>query len=198
MNRGRAVILNPTQPDSIKRREFLLDSLRKSGLEYTETIEETRMVIVWEGEPKPKRLRAVAYKRSLPPPIRLEQALKSRFNCDSDDVEYWDEMIRLTAEREGIVVRQIQIRTKWETEQWRETWAVTIGDHLAVNRADGHWTISHIGTGLVAASAATLKDAIRVARDVAHWPEWAIIRTKDDVTPEFRRKANEALKAVAA
>ncbi len=34
MNTGRAVILNPSRPDSVKRREFLLDSLRKSGLEW--------------------------------------------------------------------------------------------------------------------------------------------------------------------
>jgi hypothetical protein len=31
-----------------------------------------------------------------------------------------------------------------------------------------------------------------------HWPEWASVRTKDDVTPEFKRKANEVLQAVAA
>jgi hypothetical protein len=197
MNRGRAVILNPTQPSSIKRREFLIESLRSSGLDYTEIVEETRLVLIWEGEPKPKPTRAVAHKRTLPPPIRLDQALKARFNCNPDDVEYWDEMIRLTAEREGIAVRRIQIRTKWETEQYRETWAVMISDHLAVNRSDGYWTISHVGTGLVAASASSLKDAIRVACDVAHWPEWAIIRTKDDVTPEFKRKATEAFKVAA-
>jgi hypothetical protein len=198
MNRGRAVILNPTRPDSVKRREFLIDSLRSSGLEYTETIEETRMVIIWEGEPKPKQTRAISHRRTLPPPMRLEQALKSRYACDPDEVEYWDEMIRLTAERESVAVRQIQIRTKWETDQWRETWAVPIGDHLAVNRGDGYWTITHVGSGLVAATASTLRDAIRTAREVAHWSEWAIIRTKDDVTPEFRRKASETFKAVAA
>jgi len=197
MNRGRAVILNPSQPSSIKRREFLIESLRTSGLDYTEIVEETRLVLIWEGEPKTKRTRAVAHKCTLPTPIRLEQALKARFNCDPNDVEYWDEMIRLTAEREGIAVRQIQIRTKWETEQWRETWAVPVGDHLAVNRADGYWAITHIGTGLVAASASNLGDAIRVARDVATWPEWAIIRTKDDITPEFKRKATEAFKVAA-
>jgi hypothetical protein len=106
-------------------------------------------------------------------------------------------MIRLTAEREHIDVRQIQIRTKWETEQWRETWAVIVSDHLAVNRSDGYWTITHLSTGLVAASASNLKDAIRLARDVAPWPEWAIIRTKDDITPEFKRKATEAFKVAA-
>jgi len=58
MNRGRAVILNPSWPDSVKRREFLIDSRRSSGLEYTELIEETRSVVIWEGEPKPKRTRA--------------------------------------------------------------------------------------------------------------------------------------------
>jgi hypothetical protein len=197
MNKGRAIILNPTRPDNVKRRDFLIKSLQSSGLEYTETFEETHLVIIWEGEPKPKCTRAVAHKRTLPPPIRLEQALKSRFNCNPDEIEYWDEVIRLTAEREGIAVRQIQIRTKWETEQWREAWAVMIGDHLAVNRSDGYWTITHVGTGLVAASASTLKDAIRVARDVATWPEWAIIRTKDDITPEFKRKATEAFKVAA-
>jgi hypothetical protein len=197
MNKGRAVILNPTRPDNVKRRDFLIKSLQSSGLEYTETIDETRLVIIWEGEAKPKHTRAVAHKRTLPPPMRLEQAVKSRYNCDPDEIEYWDEMIRLTAEREGIAVRQIHIRTKWETEQWREMWAVTISDHLAVNRSDGYWTITHVGTGLVAASASTLKDAIRVARDVAHWPEWAIIRTKDDITPEFKRKATEAFKVAA-
>jgi hypothetical protein len=197
MNRGRAVILNPSQPSSIKRREFLIDSLRSSGLDYTEITEETRLVLIWEGDPKPKHARAVAHRRTLPQLVRLEQALKSRYNCDPDDVEYWDEMIRLTAEREHIDVRQIQIRTKWETEQWRETWAVIVSDHLAVNRSDGYWTITHLSTGLVAASASNLKDAIRLARDVAPWPEWAIIRTKDDITPEFKRKATEAFKVAA-
>jgi hypothetical protein len=198
MNRGRAVILNPSRPDNVNRREFLIKSLQSSGLQYTETIEETRLVIVWEGEPKPKKTRAISHRRTLPPPMRLEQVLKSRYACDADEIEYWDEMIRLTAGRESVEVRQIQIRTKWETEQWRETWAFPIGDHLAVNRADGYWTITHLGTGLVAASASMLKDAIRIARDVAHWPEWAIIRTKEDVTPEFKRKASDAFKAVAA
>ena len=51
MNRGRAVILNPSQPSSIKRREFLIDSLRSSGLDYTEITEETRLVLIWEGDP---------------------------------------------------------------------------------------------------------------------------------------------------
>jgi hypothetical protein len=198
MTTGRVVILNPSRADSIKRREFILDSLRSSGLEYLEEIEESRIVITWHGEPKPVRTRAVTRKRTLPAPVTLEKALKSRFNCEPDEFEYFDEIIRLAAEREGIQVRQIQIRTKWETEQWRETWAVTIGDYLAVNRADGYWTITHLGSGLVAASASTLRDAIRVARDVAHWPEWAMILTKDDVTPEFKRKASEAFKQVAA
>ena len=197
MNRGRAVILNPTRPDSIRRREFLIDSLRSSGLEYTEVVRETQLVLIWEGEPKPKNTRATAHKRTLPPLVTLEKALRSRYACDADEIEYWDEVIRLTAERERISVRQIQIRTKWETEQWRETWAVMISDHLAVNRSDGYWTITHVGTGLVATSASTLKDAIRVARDVAHWPEWAIIRTKDDITPEFKRKATDAFKVAA-
>lgn len=197
MNRGRAVILNPSRPDSVKRREFLIDSLRSSGLDYTETIEETRLVIIWEGEPKPKRTRATSYKRTLPAPITLDKALRSRYECNPEEIEYWNEMVRLTAEREGVAVRQIQIRTKWETEQWRETWAVTIGDHLAVNRSDGYWTITHVGTGLVAASASTLRDAIRVARDVEPWPEWAVLKSKDDVTPEFKRKAKEAFKVAA-
>src|SRR5438270_9855506 len=109
MNRGHAVILNPSRADSVKRREFLIDSLRSSGLEYTETIEETRLVIIWEGEPKPKRTLATSHKRRLPAPITLDKALRSRHACDPDEIEYWDEMVRLTAEREGIAVRQIQI-----------------------------------------------------------------------------------------
>jgi hypothetical protein len=47
MNTGRAVILNPSRPDSVKRREFLLDSLQKSGLDYSEEIEETRIIVNW-------------------------------------------------------------------------------------------------------------------------------------------------------
>lgn len=197
MNRGRAVILNPSRPDSVKRREFLIDSLQSSGLEYTETIEETRMVIIWEGEPKPKHTRAVAHRRTLPPPIRLEQALKARYNCEPDEVEYWDEMIRLTAERESTAVGRIQIRTTWQSEQWRETWAVTVSDHLAVNRGNGYWIVTHIATGLAAGSASTLKVAVRLAREVSHWPEWALLRSKDDITTEFKRKANEAFRVAA-
>jgi hypothetical protein len=198
MNTGRAVILNPTRPDSVKRREYLLDSLSKSGLEWSEDIEDTRIVVTWQGEPKPAPTPHVARKRSLPPLVTLEKALKSRFNCSPDEVEYWDEMIRLTAERESLPVATIQVRSKWETEQWAEAWAVQVSEHLAVNRADGYWVITHVLTGLVAGSASTMKDAVRIAREVAHWPEWISLRGKDDITPEFRQKANEAFKAVAA
>ena len=52
MNTGRAVILNPSRPDSVKRREFVLDSLRKSGLEWSEDIEDSRITITWAGRPE--------------------------------------------------------------------------------------------------------------------------------------------------
>ena len=198
MNTGRAVILNPSRPDSVKRREFLLDSLRKSSLEYSEQIEDARIVITWQGVPKPSRNSHVSRKVALPPPVTLEKALKSRFNCPPDEIDYWEEMIRLTAERESLPVAKIQVRTKWETDQWAETWAVSISEHLAVNRADGYWVVTHLLSGLVAGSASTMKDAVRTAQKVAPWPEWATVRTKDDVTPEFKRKANEVFQAVAA
>jgi hypothetical protein len=198
MNTGCAVILNPSRSDSVKRREFLLDSLRKSGLAWSEDIEDSRITITWQGVPKPSRTSLVARKVALPPPVTLEKALKSRFNCGPDETEYWDEMIRLTAERESVTVRKIQVRTKWETDQWADAWAVPVSEHLAVNRGDGYWLITHVLTGLAAGSASTLKDAVRTAREVAHWPEWAMVRTKNDVTPEFKRKASEAFKAVAA
>jgi hypothetical protein len=198
MSTGRAVILNPTRPDSVKRKEFVLDSLRKSELEWSEEIEDTRITITWHGEPKRERQRLVTRKVASPPPVTLERALKSRFNCGPDEVEYWDEMIRLTAERESMPVARIQVRTKWDTDQWAEAWAVSVSEHLAINRADGYWIITHVPTGLAAGSSSTMKDAIRTARQVAPWPEWASLRTKDDITPEFKRKANDAFKAVAA
>jgi hypothetical protein len=198
MNTGRAVILNPSRPDSVKRREFLLDSLRKSGLEWSEDIEDTRIVISWQGVPKGGRATSATRKLALPPPVTLAKALRSRYNCGPDDIEYWDEMIRLTAERESLPVARIHVRTKWETELWAEAWAVPVSEHLAVNGADGCWTITHVPTGLAAGSAPNLKEAIRAAREVSHWPEWATVCTKDDVTPEFKRKATEAFKAVAA
>jgi len=198
MNTGRAVILNPSRPDSVKRREYLLDSLRKSGLEWSEDIEESRIIITWKGEPKRGRPSPTQRKLALPPPVTLDKALRSRFNCEPDDVEYWDEMIRLTADRESLPVARIQVRTKWETDQWAERWAVPVSEHLAVNRGDGYWTITHAPTGLAAGSASNLKDALRAAREVSHWPEWALVRTKDDVTPEFSRKAKDAFQRVAA
>jgi hypothetical protein len=196
---GRTVILNPTRPDSVKRREFVLESLRTSGLEWSEEIEENRIVITYHGQPKPvTRTSPVRRKLPLPPPVTLDRCLRSRFNCDADSIEYWDEMIRLAADRETMAVDRIRIRTKWETEQSVEAWAVLVSDHLAVNRADGYWTITHRGTGLAAGTASTLRDAVRIARAVATWPEWAMLRGKDDITPEFRRKANDAFKSVAA
>jgi hypothetical protein len=198
MNTGRAVILNPSRTDSVKRREFVLDSLRKSGLEWSEDIEDSRITITWRGVPKPERTRPVTRKVALPPPVTLDKALKSRFNCGAEEIEYWDEMIRLTAERESMSVERIQVRTKWETDKLAEAWAVAVSEHLAVNRADGYWVITHVPTGLAAGSASTMKDAIRTAQQVAPWPEWASLRTKDDITPEFKRKANDAFKAVAA
>jgi hypothetical protein len=172
--------------------------LRKSGLAWSEDIEDSRITITWQGVPKPSRTSLVARKVALPPPVTLEKALKSRFTCGPDDVEYWDEMIRLTAERESVTVTKIKIRTKWESDQWADAWAVTVSEHLAVNRGDGYWVITHLLTGLAAGSASTMKDAIRTALKVASWPEWASVRTKDDITPEFKRKANEAFQAVAA
>ena len=198
MNTGRAVILNPSRPDSVKRREFLLDSLRTSGLEWSEDIEDSRITITWQGVPKRGRPSPVSRKLPLPPPVTLEKALRSRFICAADDVEYWDEMIRSTAERESLPVTKIQVRTKWETEQWAEAWSVPVSEHLAVNRADGYWIITHVPTGLAAGSASNLKDALRAARQVVHWPEWAVLRTKDDITPEFKRKAKDAFERVAA
>ena len=196
---GRTVILNPSRPDSVKRREFILESLRTSGLEWCEEIEENRIVINYHGQPKHAvRTSTPRRKLPLPPPVTLDKCLRSRFNCEPDDAEYWDEMIRLAAERESSPVDRIRIRTKWETEQWADAWAVLVSDHLAVNRADGYWTITHRGTGLAAGTASTLRDAVRVARAVAPWPEWAMLRGKGDITPEFRQKANEAFKAVAA
>lgn len=197
MNRGRAIILNPSRPDSVKRREFLLDSLTRSALAYTETVEADRIVIEWAGEPKPERKRA-PHKRALPPPVTVDKALRSRFNCEPDDVEYWDEMIRLAAEREGLPTRALKTRSKWETEQWRETWGVAVGEHLAVNRAVDYWAITHVPSGLLAAQANTLRAALTLARQVAHWPEWATIRTKADVTPEFARRAKAAFGGAVA
>jgi len=198
MNTGRAVILNPSRPDSVKRREFLLDSLRKSGLEWSEDIEESRITITWHGVPKRGRTTPAVRKLALPPPVTLDKSLRSRFNCEPDDVEYWDEMIRLTAERESLPVARIKVRSGWNAEQSAEAWAVPVSEHLAVNRADGYWIITHVPTGLAAGSASSLKDALRAAREVAHWPEWAVLRTKDDVTAEFKRKATEAFQRVAA
>lgn len=106
-------------------------------------------------------------------------------------------MIRLSADRERTTVRRIQIRLTWQSEQWAETWAVPVSEHLAVNRANGYWTVTHVPSGLAAGSASRLKDAIRVAQAVAHWPEWAALLAKDDLTPEFRRKASEAFKVAA-
>jgi hypothetical protein len=198
MNTGRAVILNPSRPDSVKRRQFLLDSLSKSGLEWFEDIADSRITITWQGEPKHGRTTPATRKVALPPPITLDKALRSRFNCEPDDVEYWDEMIRLTAERESLPVARIHVRAGWNAERSAEAWAVPVSEHLAVNRADGYWIITHVLTGLAAGSASNLKDALRAAREVAQWPEWALVRTKDDVTPEFTRKAKDAFGAVAA
>jgi hypothetical protein len=167
MNTGRAVILNPSRSDSVKRREFILDSLRKSGLEWSEDIEDSRITITWQGVPKRGRPSATPRKVTLPPPVTLDKALRSRFNCEPDDIEYWDEMIRSTAERESLPVTKIQVRTKWETEQWAEAWSVPVSEHLAVNRADGYWIITHVPTGLAAGSASNLKDALRAAQQVA-------------------------------
>jgi hypothetical protein len=184
-------------PGSVKRRQFLLDSLRKSGLTWSEDIEETRIIISFAGESKRNGHSSCFRKPALPLRLTLDKCLRSRCQCQPDDVEYWDEMIRLSAEREAMPVKRIRVRTKWESEQWAEAWAVTVSEHLAVNRGNGYWTITHIPTGLAAGSASSLKDAIRLAQAVAQWPEWAALRAKDDLTPEFRRKASEAFKVAA-
>jgi hypothetical protein len=102
-------------------------------------------------------------------------------------------MIRLSAERESKTVRLIKIRSTWRSEQWTDTWAVVVSEHLAVNRDAADWIITRIPTGLSVGSASNLRDAIRVGRQVAHWPEWAVIHQKDDITPEFRHKAKRQM-----
>jgi hypothetical protein len=194
---GRTIIHNPTQPANIRRRQFLLDSLHKSGLTWSEEIAEDRIIISYAGEPKRQGHTSCLRKPTLPLRLTLDKCLRSRCQCQPDDAEYWDEMIRLSAERESMPVETIRVRTKWQSEQWAESWAVPVSEYLAVNRGNGYWTITHIPTGLAAGSASNLKHAIRVAQAVAHWPEWASLQGKDDLTPEFRRKASEAFKVAA-
>ena len=196
--RGRTVILNPAEAESIRRREFLLDSLRKCGIEWSEDIGENRVVITYQGQSKRSKQRTVARKVAPPPPLTLERCLRECYGCDPDDTEYWDDMVRLAAEREGAAVRTIAIRDGWSAGHWRDTWAVIVSEHLAVNRRKDCWAITHIPTGLAAGSTPRLRDAVAKAREVAHWGEWAILRGEADITPEFRRKATEAFKAVAA
>jgi hypothetical protein len=195
---GRTIIHNPATPENVKRRQFILDSLRKSGLEWTEEIEADRIVIVYHGQTKSQRTPQNLRKPSLPPPPTLERCLKSRETCEPDELEYWDEMVRLTAGREGLTVGKVVMRASWKSDTTREVWAVMVSQHLAVNRCRDDWAVTHLGTGLAAGTASTLKDALRVARDVAHWPEWAILRDQADITPEFRLRATAAFKAVAA
>jgi hypothetical protein len=195
--KGHAIIHNPTHPDSVKRRQFVLDSLAKSGIEWTEEIEENRVVITYAGQPKPPRP-PISRKSHIPPPVTLEKCLKQRCGCETDDIEYWDEMIRLSAERERTTVATIAVRDGWKAEQWRDTWAVIVSAQLAVNRCKDSWAVTHTPTGLVAGSAQRLKDAITKAREVSHWPEWAMVQSETDVTPEFRRKATDVFKGVAA
>lgn len=197
MTTGRTIIHNPTLPASVKRRQFLLDSLHKSGLTWSEEIEENRIIITFAGESKRNGHSSSLRKRTLPLRLTLDKCLRSRCQCQPDDVEYWDEMIRLSAERESMQVERIRVRTKWQSEQWAEAWAVPVSEYLAVNRGNGHWTITHVPTGLAAGSASSLREAVRVAQAVAHWPEWASLQGRDDLTPEFRRKASEAFKVAA-
>jgi len=130
-------------------------------------------------------------------PVTLDNCLRSRFKCELDQIEYWDGMIALSAKRESISVKRIRVRTEWESELWAEAWCVVVSEYLVVNRADGYWTVTHVPTGLAAGSTSSLKDAVRVAHDVSHWQEWAFLQGKDDITPEFRRKASDAFNAVA-
>lgn len=196
--KGRAIIYNPAAPESVKRRQFILNSLQKSGIEWTEESEENRIVITYQGQPKSQRPKPMLRKPKLPPPLTLERCLKSREECETDESDYWDEMIRLSAEREGLIVGRVQVRCGWKADTTREVWAVLVSEHLAVNRGQGYWAITHAGTGLAAGTAPTLKDAVKIARGVAHWPEWAILRDQADITPEFRTRATAAFKAVAA
>jgi hypothetical protein len=131
-------------------------------------------------------------------PVTLERCLKSRYSCEPDQIEYWDGMIVLSAKRESILVKSISVRAEWESEQWTKAWCVVVSEHLVVNRADGCWTITHVPTGLAAGSASSLKVAVRIANEVSHWPEWAFLQGKDDITPEFRCKANDAFNSVAS
>lgn len=196
MTSGRTVIHNPATPENMKRRQFILDSLAKSGLEWSEDIEENRITITYHGQPK-QRTRTADRKPALPPPATLERCLRSRRDCDPDEQEYWDEMIRLSSEREHRTVSRIAIRTGHGADATTDTWAAMVSEHLAVNRGRECWTITHVQTGLAAGMASTFRDAIGIAQRVAEWPEWGTLRTPADVTPEFRRKAREAFGVAA-
>lgn len=196
MNRGRAVILHPDRLDSVRRHEFLLRSLRSSGLVAHETVEESRIVIEWEGEPVAERARPARKRDLVPEPVKVERAMRERFKCDPDEREYWDEMIRLTAERQGLAARRIEVDAR--TGGKFETWGLAVGDHLAVNRDGEAWAVTHIGTGKRAAARSKFYEALALARAVAEWPEWATLRDPAQITPEFRAKARAAFGEVAA
>ena len=104
----------------MKRRQFLLNSLRKSGLTWSEEIAENRIIITYVGESKRNGHRSCLPKRTLPLRLTLDKCLRSRCQCQPDDAEYWDEMIRLSAERERTDVQRIQIRLTWQSQQWAE------------------------------------------------------------------------------
>lgn len=198
MTSGRTVIHNPATPENVKRRAYILDSLEKSGLEWSEEIGENRITITYHGRAK-QRTRTAPWDRkpALPTPATLERRLRSQRDCDPDEREYWDEMIRLAAQRGHHTVSRIAIRTGHGTDAAAETWAVMVSEHLAVNRGRECWTITHVETGLAAGTASTFRDALRIAQRVAEWPEWGSLRTPADVTPEFRLKARAAFGVAA-
>ena len=195
MNRGRAVILHPSTPDSVRRREFLHRSLASSGLAYVESVSEASIVIEWQGVPKPARQRP-ARKSLLPSFVTVDRAMRARATCDPDEREYWDEMIRLAGERQGLRARRFPVAQK--TGGPVETWGVPVGEHLAVNRDGETWAVTHVGTGRRAAVRSTFHEAVALAREVAAWPEWATLRDPAQITPEFRAKARAAFGEVAA
>ena len=86
MPTGCSMILNPMLPDSVKLRQCLLDSLRKSDFEYSEEIGDDRIIITYHGQPKQVRQSPVC-RCALLAPVTLEKCLKSRFNCEPDQID---------------------------------------------------------------------------------------------------------------
>ena len=153
-----------------------------------------RMAVIHaQGELPPRR--AQARRSALPPPMRLDAALR-RAHANPDDREYWDSMIELAVEREGKTVT-LAVTRVGDREHWRGWIVHAPGAVLGANYHPVGWVVSRISDGrqVPKLTFPTLAGALAAAQalDSPDWTETEFPQHRDELAQRVKAMTPKAV-----